>query len=350
MGGGTDGGVAVVHKQLLTSLFQNDSKVKVAGVVATNARSRAVDTPKLTEFFFPPVKGIEEKNWYLNLLETLKPDCVVFFHIANRWAKFHIESSVPMVGAIHSWHQVTQATSEKRSEKYRDLLTSLLPRCSSLVVPSEYTKAEGRSLGFSYSCPVQVAHNPLADAFYDSNYLDAPCRDEQSLVGVGSLIKRKRLDFVVRAAGEIGLNVTIVGSGDEKLALEKLAIDCGIANRASFYERLKQHEIADLHRRMGVYCGPSTSESFGNVYIEALACGLPVVGFKGTLDEISLKMGMSVGVGVDGDASFDEFLAALETVLATSWNRAELTRRVREVFSIEQTVADYLIAIEKAVS
>ena len=43
------------------------------------------------------------------------------------------------------------------------------------------------------------------------------------------------------------------------------------------FEQPHENELADLYRRAWIFCLPSTYEGFGVPYIEALACGTPVV-------------------------------------------------------------------------
>jgi glycosyltransferase involved in cell wall biosynthesis len=348
-GGQTDGGVAVVHKQLLSSLFQNPKRAKVVGTIATNASSSCLVASGTKKLYCPPADTLNEKAWYLRLLRSLKPDCVVFFHVSNRWAQYHLESSIPMMGAIHSWNNITQANPEK-SAKVTQFLPEVLSRCNAVLFPSDYTRVEGLALGFSYSCPVQIAHNPLVEAFRTDVSEGKSRGAANTFMAIGALKPVKRFDFVLRAAQTHDLNGCMVGAGDEEQNLKSLAKNLGVAGRVDFCGHLKQKEIARLCHKASVYLGPSLSESFGNVYIEALACGLPVVGFKETLQEIERSLGVAVGIGVSGDATFEQFQASLETVLRQSWDRSVLSRRVRDVFSPERTMKNYLKAIEKAIA
>jgi glycosyltransferase involved in cell wall biosynthesis len=346
-GGATDGGVAVVHAQLVSSFLRGESSVAIVGVIATNAPSITQNAPKSTKLMSPPQNIKDEKAWYFRVLDDIKPDCVVFFHIGHRWAKYHAESSVSMVGAIHSWNQITQ-TEEEKSLKAERLVSELLPRCDALVFPSRYTLEEGKILGFSYESPVYVAPNPLSEVFL-KECITTGSRKERSVAAVGALKPIKRMDFVVRGSQACNADALIIGDGAEEQNLKDLASQLGWSERVVFHNRLPQRQIVDLLSTMGVFACPSTSESFGNVYIEALACGLPVIGFKGTFDEIEEKMGISIGLGLDGTASFEQFQEALDSVFSQRWERSILSSRVKEVFTPENTLAEYVSAIESAI-
>lgn len=349
-GGLTDGGVAVVHAQVVTALLSTKCSVEIVGVVATNALSITDGAPRQSKVLAPTKNVKDEKRWYFDVLETLKPDCVVFFHIAHRWAIYHAESSVPMVGAIHSWHSVTQAE-EQKSLRAKNLLSRLIPRCNSLVFPSRFTVEEGKEIGFSYFSPVHVAHNPLTEVFArNTSVLPESARKVSSVASVGSLEPRKRIDFVIRGSKECDLDAVIIGNGSERQRLEELACQLRWSNRTQFHGRVSQQRIVELLSNKGLFACPSTSESFGNVYIEALACGLPIIGFEGTFTEIEEKMGMRIGMPLAGSADFEVFCFALDRVSSEHWDRQALSTRVREIFTTENTLAEYVYAINSAVN
>lgn len=349
-GGLTDGGVAVVHAQVVTALSSTKGSEEIAGVVATNAHSSTRGVPSPVKVLIPPKNAKDEKHWYFDVLDTLKPDCVVFFHIAHRWAIYHAESSVPMVGAIHSWTQVTQ-TEEEKSLRAKHLLSRIIPRCNSLVFPSRFTVEEGKEIGFSYFSPVHVAHNPLAEAFAGVKaVVPESARKVSSVVSVGALEPMKRMDFVVRGSKECNADAIIIGNGSERQRLEELACQLRWSDRTQFHGRVSQRRIVELLSNKRAFACPSTSESFGNVYIEALACGLPVIGFEGTFTEIEEKMGMRIGMPLAGSADFEAFCFALDKVLSEHWDRQALSTRVKEIFTPKNTLAEYVSAIQSAVN
>ena len=72
----------------------------------------------------------------------------------------------------------------------------------------------------------------------------------------------------------------LVGDGPDRPRLEEKARQLGVADRVIFAGRISDDEKAAHYRLADVYVMPSSGEGFGIVYLEALACGVPVIGSK----------------------------------------------------------------------
>jgi phosphatidylinositol alpha-1,6-mannosyltransferase len=70
----------------------------------------------------------------------------------------------------------------------------------------------------------------------------------------------------------------IVGSGDDVPRLREAARKCGVSDRVIFTGMVSAEELADHYRLADVFIMPSTKEGFGIVFLEAAACGVPVIG------------------------------------------------------------------------
>ena len=97
------------------------------------------------------------------------------------------------------------------------------------------------------------------------------------LLSVGRLSPEKRLDLLLTAfeqarAGHPGLRLAIAGDGPARAALESAASD-GVR----FLGELRGPALADLFASADVFCFPSTTDTFGQVLLEAGSSGLPVV-------------------------------------------------------------------------
>jgi phosphatidylinositol alpha-1,6-mannosyltransferase len=81
----------------------------------------------------------------------------------------------------------------------------------------------------------------------------------------------------------------IVGSGDDQPRLEGLARQAGIADRVVFAGWVPDAELPDYFALAHVFAMPSTGEGFGIVFLEAAACGLPVIGCNsdGSVDALA---------------------------------------------------------------
>ncbi len=69
----------------------------------------------------------------------------------------------------------------------------------------------------------------------------------------------------------------IVGGGADRQRLEQRAKDLGVFDHVVFAGMISEDEKADHFRLADVYVMPSRGEGFGFVFLEAMACGIPVI-------------------------------------------------------------------------
>jgi glycosyltransferase involved in cell wall biosynthesis len=101
------------------------------------------------------------------------------------------------------------------------------------------------------------------------------------LLAVARLVERKGLGELLRAFAllERGrFELEIVGDGPDRQVLRDFAERLGIAAEVRFAGSLDRAEVARRYREADLFTLPSSAEAFGNVFAEALASGLPIVG------------------------------------------------------------------------
>ena len=93
-------------------------------------------------------------------------------------------------------------------------------------------------------------------------------------------------------------NHLVVGDGDDRPRLEAKVRSLGMGDRVVFTGYIPEGEKADHYRLADAYVMPGRGEGFGFVFLEAMACGIPVVG--STLDgsREALRQG-ALGILVD---------------------------------------------------
>ena len=98
------------------------------------------------------------------------------------------------------------------------------------------------------------------------------------LATVGALIPRKGQLLVLRALAQLHeAHVALAGEGPDRASLEAFARGAGLAERVHFVGLLDHRELPVLLSAADAMVLPSASEGLANAWVEALACGCPLV-------------------------------------------------------------------------
>ncbi|MEX0341307.1 MAG: glycosyltransferase [Erythrobacter sp.] len=103
-------------------------------------------------------------------------------------------------------------------------------------------------------------------------------RDDLLLVTVGALIERKGQALVIKALADLPKGrLLLVGKGEDEASLRALAREVGVAERVHFLGSLAPSMLPPILTAADAMVLPSASEGLANAWIEALACGTPIV-------------------------------------------------------------------------
>ncbi|MCW8889425.1 MAG: glycosyltransferase family 4 protein [Sedimenticola sp.] len=99
-----------------------------------------------------------------------------------------------------------------------------------------------------------------------------------TIISVGNLIELKGHHLVIEALIELpDFQLIIVGEGDMRGKLEKLASEYRVSDRVRFMGNVNQEVLVELYNASDILVLASSREGMANVLLEALACGTPVV-------------------------------------------------------------------------
>ncbi len=174
-------------------------------------------------------------------------------------------------------------------------------------------------------------------------------RASEFVIGfAGRLVPEKGIAILLRACAALpfrGWTLHLLGNGPHQARFAALAQQLGIGDRVRFWGHLPSMQVADFYRALDVLVLPSLSrpnwiEQFGRVLIEAMACGVPVIGSDS--GEIPYVIGDAGLIFPEGDAAA---LAELLASLAQSPERraalaAQGRARVLAHFTQAQVAAD----------
>lgn len=102
--------------------------------------------------------------------------------------------------------------------------------------------------------------------------------DGPLLAGVSALLPRKGHDLTIQALTQLpGATLILAGDGPDRPRLEQLARRLGVADRVRLLGSRPHPVLPALFAAADVMVLPTVSEGLANVWVEALACGTPVV-------------------------------------------------------------------------
>ena len=164
----------------------------------------------------------------------------------------------------------------------------------------------------------------------------------------------KGYDQIIKALPEIrrkapDARYLLVGKGSDRPRIERLMAEVGVQEAVIFAGFVPDDELAEYYNLCDVFAMPSQGEGFGIVYLEALACGKPVLAGNKDGSRDAVAEG-ELGLLVDPEDTA-EIASEIIRVLRREhshpilFNPEMLRKRVIELFGFEaftNTVADLL--------
>ena len=213
-----------------------------------------------------------------NVVHIASPDIVA--HRAVSWARAR---NIPAIASVHTRFEtyLQYYRLQKLEPAVRAILRRLYRRCDAIVAPAESTAAILRAQRMN-------SHISLWSRGVDRDQFNPERRsldfrrahgigDEEMVVAfLGRLVLEKGLDVfadaidAARARG-IRLKILAIGEGPARPYF------VGRLPDAIFTGQLEREKLAEALASADVFLNPSITETFGNVTLEAMACGLPVV-------------------------------------------------------------------------
>ena len=171
--------------------------------------------------------------------------------------------------------------------------------------------------------------------------------DTVRLICVSRLLKRKGIHHLLLALSQMNLNrveLTIVGTGNFERNLKKLVMELNLNKNVSFYGYFDNNKLPELYNEADIFVLPSLTESFGIVFAEAMACGLPIIGTRaGGIPEVVRdgENGILVQPG-----NVDELKIALEKLIKNKELREKMGEKsvkiIQQNFTWNKIARDYL--------
>jgi glycosyltransferase involved in cell wall biosynthesis len=233
------------------------------------------------KIFALPIQAFE----IARLLRRWKPDVCVshmpranIAHVMTRW--FGTDHPLVLSEHIATWDNYPSGAI--RDRLMRQLIRRFYPRADAVVAVSKGVADGLRNFGIPED-RMRVLHNPVDLRVIQERARASVCtrlrQDVPVVVTVGRLAEQKDHDTLLRAFAETRQRVNavliLVGEGPLHARLSRLARELGIVDSVVFAGWQDNPFAVMAHANLFVLS--SRYEGFGNVIVEAMACGLPVV-------------------------------------------------------------------------
>jgi glycosyltransferase involved in cell wall biosynthesis len=191
---------------------------------------------------------------------------------------------IPVVGSWHTelapyaLHLTHDLLVSEALARYVD---AFYRQCTSLLAPTRAIAAalEGRNVATAVGVWGRGVDSSLFAPERRSIALREELLDGGDLLvlSVGRVSRDKRLDVLLNTFGELGpalpsMRLAVVGEGPARAELEATA-PAGVR----FLGELRGADLAVAYASADLFCFPSTTDTFGQVVLEAAVSGLPVV-------------------------------------------------------------------------
>ncbi len=167
---------------------------------------------------------------------------------------------------------------------------AILRKAWRIVAVSNFTA----SMLSEFAPKVVRIYNPVDTEYFTAGSVENVSRDEVMICSrLSDKDDYKGHDNLIRAIRVVEekfgrlLRLSIVGGGSKIEDLDRFAALQGVASRTTFAGRLRIEDLRWAYRRCAVFCMPSrversnagfwSGEGLGIVYLEAAACGRPVI-------------------------------------------------------------------------
>lgn len=243
---------------------------------------------------FPPIKNLikfSPLKAFLDLLKIFKKRKIEIIHINGSRACFYggITGRILRIPII--WHVRESLTDFKIYDWLLGSLADVIICVSKSVKLKRFKKFEKR-----ISRKICIVYNGVDTSKFQKNMKSRQkiralfsVKDSDILIGlIGNLIPRKAQDFFLKGFAkskqiqpDISAKILIIGHFSDKkyyYYLQKLVDELKIDSNVIFQKFSK--DISNILSALDIFVLSSKSEGFSRSLLEAMSCGLPVIGTK----------------------------------------------------------------------
>lgn len=284
-------GIGRVVLNMISNLAKLDSENEYIIIKKSEYASKITDNKNFQEISIPyDPSSLRSCVFGFSEINDLKLDVYhSFFHLlpGNIKAGRIVVTLHDLIWVDHPELAFDEYYRRKFIEYYGKIfIKKALEYSDSIVAISEYTKEQALSrYDLSEDC-IHVIHHGVDRVHFEkfaSRENAREYRGRKYIISIGHTRPYKNIPGMLRAFKQISgefsdVDLVIVGRGDYKIKLQRLASELKLNSRVIFEGHLSDEAMIPLFKNAQFLVFPSLIEGFGLPLIEAMALGCPVLG------------------------------------------------------------------------
>ncbi len=164
--------------------------------------------------------------------------------------------------------------------------------------------------------------------------------------GINKSVSIKGVDLLIKALEPMDLDITVIAIADVE---GQSLIKKELKQEYKLFSRMSREELSILYRSVDLVVVPSRGESFGLIYVEALAHDTIPIGFSPLMAEFNKALGQEAGIGFDPtNDSIEDLSHAITDGLSRIESLQGIGDDVRNYYSWSLQVKSFLKVYQEA--
>ncbi len=155
----------------------------------------------------------------------------------------------------------------------------LLPFRNADAVTAISSDLKKRALKNGVKVPIKIIPNAVNLEIFRPKE-KATTSNKKIILTVSRLVKKNGIDDLIKAGQylDFDFKILVAGTGPDQAKLKELVKELNLENKVEFLGQIEHRDLIDYYYLADVFVRPSLSEGLGNVFLEAMAAGLPIIG------------------------------------------------------------------------
>ena len=193
------------------------------------------------------------------------------------------ELGIPYVVSVHGFDFISSERFTGRALAWCRRISRRVYASSRRVICMSESVREQVLEGIGSACRTSVVYNGVDPELFSPG--EESSSESPLILSGRTLLSIDGSETLVRAASSLTsefplLRWEFIGPGLERSRLRNLAQQLGVDEHVRFLGRQSRRQISEAMRRCSVFALPSR-EGLGDVYLEAMSAGKPVIGYRG---------------------------------------------------------------------